>query len=99
MPFVTELLYAHRVPYVAALALISIACAGCSPDRSTRLSESDLSNPFASQREATVAPRRHLQRHSCGGSSVANCRNMPVSHPIDVMLPSRGGFVCFIVIA
>jgi len=56
MPCVTELLCAHRVPYVAALALISFACAGCSPDRSTRLSESDLSNPFASQPEATVPP-------------------------------------------
>ena len=56
MPCVTELLCAHRVLHVAALALISFACAGCSPDRSTRLSESDLSNPFASQREATLPP-------------------------------------------
>jgi hypothetical protein len=56
MPCVTELLCAHRVSHVAALALISFACAGCSPDRSTRLSESDLSNPFASQPEATVPP-------------------------------------------
>jgi len=56
MPCVTELLCAHRVSHVAALALISFACAGCSPDRSTRLSESDLSNPFASQPEATLPP-------------------------------------------
>jgi hypothetical protein len=56
MPCVTELLCAHRVPHVAVLALISFACASCSPDRSTRLSESDLSNPFASQPEATVPP-------------------------------------------
>jgi hypothetical protein len=56
MPCVTELLCVHRVPHVAVLALISFACASCSPDRSTRLSESDLSNPFASQPEATVPP-------------------------------------------
>jgi hypothetical protein len=56
MPCVTDLLCAHRVPHVAVLALISFACASCSPDRSTRLSESDLSNPFASQPEATVPP-------------------------------------------
>jgi hypothetical protein len=56
MPCVTDLLCAHRVPCVAALALISLACAGCSADRSTRLSETDLSNPFASQPEATVPP-------------------------------------------
>jgi hypothetical protein len=56
MPCVTELLCAHRVPHVAALALISFACAGCSSDMSTRLSESGFSNPFASQPEATVPP-------------------------------------------
>jgi hypothetical protein len=56
MPCVTELLCAHRVSHVAALALISFACAGCSPDRSTRLSESDLSNPFALQPEARAPP-------------------------------------------
>jgi len=59
MPCVTELLCAHRVPCFTALALILIVT-GCSPDRSTRLSESDLSNPFASQSEAEVPPAAPL---------------------------------------
>jgi hypothetical protein len=56
MSGIVELLCSRRVPHVAALALISFACAGCSPDRSTRLSESDLSNPFALQPEARAPP-------------------------------------------
>ena len=56
MPCVTDLLCAHRAAYVAALALISLSCTGCSADRSTRLSETEISNPFASQPEPTVPP-------------------------------------------
>ena len=56
MPCVTDLLCVHRLPFVAALALVLLACAGCSADRSTRLSETDLSNPFASQPEPSIPP-------------------------------------------
>ncbi|MGH6679896.1 MAG: peptidoglycan DD-metalloendopeptidase family protein [Bradyrhizobium sp.] len=52
MSFAVELLRSRRVPHVAALALILFACAGCSAD-TTRFAEDPLSNPFASQREAT----------------------------------------------
>lgn len=52
MSFAVELLRSRRVPHVAALALISFAVAGCSAD-TTRFAEDPLSNPFASQREAT----------------------------------------------
>ena len=51
MSCVAELLYARRVPHVAALALISFAFAGCSADMSTRLQS--LSNPFGNQPGAT----------------------------------------------
>src|ERR1700676_733853 len=67
---VVELLCARRVPHVAVLALVSIGFAGCSADMSTRLSQNSLSNPFASQAEATGAvppatvERRELPQYS-----------------------------------
>jgi murein DD-endopeptidase MepM/ murein hydrolase activator NlpD len=67
---VAELLCSRRVPYVAALALISFGFAGCSADMSTRLSQDPFSNPFASQPEATgsvaapAAERRELPQYS-----------------------------------
>jgi murein DD-endopeptidase MepM/ murein hydrolase activator NlpD len=70
MPRVVELLCSRRAPHVAALALISIAFAGCSADMSTRLSQDSFSNPFESQRDATgsVPPapvgRRDLPQYS-----------------------------------
>jgi murein DD-endopeptidase MepM/ murein hydrolase activator NlpD len=70
MPRVVELLYSRRVPHVAALALISIGFAGCSADMSSRLSQNSLSNPFASQPEATgsvptpAVERRELPQYS-----------------------------------
>jgi murein DD-endopeptidase MepM/ murein hydrolase activator NlpD len=68
MSRVAELLYSRRVPQVAALALMSIGFAGCSADMSTRLSQDQFSNPFASQPEATgsvqPAPRRELPQYA-----------------------------------
>jgi murein DD-endopeptidase MepM/ murein hydrolase activator NlpD len=68
MSRVAELLYSRRVPQVAALALMSIGFAGCSADMSTRLSQDQFSNPFASQPEATGSvqptPRRELPQYA-----------------------------------
>jgi murein DD-endopeptidase MepM/ murein hydrolase activator NlpD len=68
MSRVVGLLYSRRVPQVAALALMSIGFAGCSADMSTRLSQDQFSNPFASQPEATgsvqPAPRRELPQYA-----------------------------------
>ena len=64
MSRVVELLSSRRVPQVAALALMSIGFAGCSADMSTRLSQNSLSNPFASQSEATGSvPAPVVERH------------------------------------
>jgi murein DD-endopeptidase MepM/ murein hydrolase activator NlpD len=65
-----ELLCSRRFPHVAVLALMSIGFAGCSADMSTRLSENPLSNPFASQPEATgsvqtsAVERRELPQYA-----------------------------------
>jgi LysM repeat protein len=68
MSRVVGLLYSRRVPQVAALALMSMGVAGCSADMSTRLSQDQFSNPFASQPEATgsvqPAPRRELPQYA-----------------------------------
>jgi murein DD-endopeptidase MepM/ murein hydrolase activator NlpD len=68
MSCVVGLLYSRRVPQVAALALMSFGFAGCSADMSTRLSQDQFSNPFASQPEATgsvqPAPRRELPQYA-----------------------------------
>jgi murein DD-endopeptidase MepM/ murein hydrolase activator NlpD len=70
MSRVVELLCSRRVPHVAALALMSFGFAGCSADMSTRLSQNSLSNPFASQPEATgsvptpAVERRELPQYS-----------------------------------
>jgi murein DD-endopeptidase MepM/ murein hydrolase activator NlpD len=64
MSRVVELLCSRRVPHVAVLALMSIGFAGCSADMSTRLSQNPLSNPFASQSEATGSvPAPAVERH------------------------------------
>jgi murein DD-endopeptidase MepM/ murein hydrolase activator NlpD len=57
MSRVAELLRSRRMPQVAVLALMSVGFAGCSADMQTRLSDSSLSNPFASQPEATGSVR------------------------------------------
>src|SRR4051794_11720329 len=70
MSIVVALRCSRRVPHAAALALISFGLAGCSADMSTRLSQNSISNPFASQPEATgavpapVIERRDLPQYS-----------------------------------
>jgi murein DD-endopeptidase MepM/ murein hydrolase activator NlpD len=65
-----ELICSRRLPHAAVLALMSIGFAGCSADMQTRLSQDSLSNPFASQPEATgsvparTAERRELSQYS-----------------------------------
>ncbi|QAU46919.1 LysM peptidoglycan-binding domain-containing M23 family metallopeptidase [Bradyrhizobium guangzhouense] len=56
MSVVAELLYSRRVPQVAVLALISFGFAGCSADMSSRLSQSNFSNPFESTGSVQQAP-------------------------------------------
>src|SRR3954451_9313501 len=54
MSVAAELLYSRRVPQVAVLALISFSFAGCSADMSSRMSQSNFSNPFASDQTGSV---------------------------------------------
>jgi len=60
---VVELLYSRRVPQVAVLALMSFAFAGCSADMSSRLSQSNFSNPFSQESTGSVhqAPQQQSQ--------------------------------------
>ncbi|RTM09470.1 MAG: LysM peptidoglycan-binding domain-containing protein [Bradyrhizobiaceae bacterium] len=62
MSAVAELLYSRRVPQVAVLALISFSFAGCSADMSSRLSQSNFSNPFASEQTGSVQHAPPQQR-------------------------------------
>lgn len=62
MSAVAELLYSRRVPQVAVLALISFSFAGCSADMSSRLSQSNFSNPFASEQTGSVQHPPQQQR-------------------------------------
>jgi murein DD-endopeptidase MepM/ murein hydrolase activator NlpD len=55
MSRVVEFLGWRRPLQFAALVLVSVSCAGCSGDVSTRLSQNPFSNPFSSQAEATGA--------------------------------------------
>lgn len=68
MSAVAELLYSRRVPQVAVLALISFSFAGCSADMSSRLSQSNFSNPFASEQAGSVQqpppPQRELPQYA-----------------------------------
>jgi murein DD-endopeptidase MepM/ murein hydrolase activator NlpD len=65
---VAELLYSRRVPQFAVLALISFSFAGCSGDMSSRLSQTNFSNPFASQDSTgsvqQAPPQRELPQYS-----------------------------------
>ncbi|MCA1388402.1 LysM peptidoglycan-binding domain-containing M23 family metallopeptidase [Bradyrhizobium sp. BRP19] len=67
MSAVAELLYSRRVPQVAVLALISFSFAGCSADMSSRLSQTNFSNPFASEQTGSVQqppPQRELPQYA-----------------------------------
>jgi murein DD-endopeptidase MepM/ murein hydrolase activator NlpD len=91
-----ELLCSRRVPHVAALALISFGFAGCSADMQTRLSQSSLSNPFASQPEATgsVPPaaveRRELPQNSRPQSQYQSEALPPIEAPQSYPAASGG---------
>ncbi|MDO9296576.1 peptidoglycan DD-metalloendopeptidase family protein [Bradyrhizobium sp.] len=85
MSRVVELLYSRRVPHVAALALMSFGFAGCSSDMQTRLSQNNLSNPFASQPDTTssvrtpAVERRELPQYS---RPQAQYQSQPLPPPI-----------------
>ncbi|MDN4981944.1 LysM peptidoglycan-binding domain-containing M23 family metallopeptidase [Bradyrhizobium sp. WYCCWR 13022] len=67
MSVVAELLYSRRVPQVAVLALISFSFAGCSADMSSRLSQSNFSNPFAESTgsvQQAPPPQRELPQYA-----------------------------------
>ncbi|MCK1519048.1 LysM peptidoglycan-binding domain-containing M23 family metallopeptidase [Bradyrhizobium sp. 17] len=68
MSVAAELLYSRRVPQVAVLALISFSFAGCSADMSSRMSQSNFSNPFAQESTGSVQqappPQRELPQYS-----------------------------------
>jgi murein DD-endopeptidase MepM/ murein hydrolase activator NlpD len=62
MSAVAELLCSRRVPQVAVLALISFGFAGCSADMSSRLSQANFPNPFASQDSTGSVQQAPAQR-------------------------------------
>ena len=70
MSSVAELLCSRRKPQVAALALISVAFAGCSADTHSRFSQSTFSNPFSRQETTASVPQQQLPQY-----------NRPVTQP------------------
>jgi murein DD-endopeptidase MepM/ murein hydrolase activator NlpD len=97
MPGIVELLCSRRVPHVAALALISFGFAGCSADMSSRLSQDSLSNPFASQPEATgsvpapAVERRELPQHARPQAALSPAVSAPKSYSVASAGVSGGG--------
>ena len=60
---VVELFRSRRVPQAAALALMAFGFAGCSADSSSRFSQVNFANPFATQPEATASvPTAQVER-------------------------------------
>src|SRR5262245_49144171 len=92
MSQLVELLRSRRVPQAAALALISVAFAGCSADSSTRFQASNFSNPFASQPEATASvPQAAVERQELPQSSRPSTPPPPsVAAPQSYPAPSQG---------
>ncbi|MCP3470124.1 LysM peptidoglycan-binding domain-containing M23 family metallopeptidase [Bradyrhizobium sp. CCGUVB1N3] len=85
MSALAELLYSRRVPHVAVLALISFGFAGCSADMSSRLSQSNFSNPFASQ-DATgtvqqAPPQRELPQYARPQTQPGAYQSQPLPPP------------------
>jgi murein DD-endopeptidase MepM/ murein hydrolase activator NlpD len=82
---VAELLYSRRVPQVAVLALISFSFAGCSADMSSRLSQSNFSNPFASESTGSVPqappPQRELPQYSRPQTQPGYYQSQPLPPP------------------
>ncbi|MCK1713155.1 MULTISPECIES: LysM peptidoglycan-binding domain-containing M23 family metallopeptidase [unclassified Bradyrhizobium] len=85
MSAVAELLYSRRVPQVAVLALISFSFAGCSADMSSRLSQSNFSNPFASESTGSVQPapppQRELPQYSRPQTQPGYYQSQPLPPP------------------
>lgn len=85
MSAVAELLYSRRVPQVAVLALISFSFAGCSADMSSRLSQSNFSNPFASDQTGSVQqappPQRELPQYSRPQTQPGYYQSQPLPPP------------------
>lgn len=84
MSVVAELLYSRRVPQIAVLALISFSFAGCSADMSSRLSQSNFSNPFASESTGAVqqpAPQRELPQYARPQTPPGYYQSQPLPPP------------------
>ncbi|MET4384711.1 murein DD-endopeptidase MepM/ murein hydrolase activator NlpD [Bradyrhizobium sp. F1.4.3] len=85
MSVVAELLYSRRVPQVAVLALISFSFAGCSADMSSRLSQSNFSNPFASEQTGSVQqappPQRELPQYARPQTQPGYYQSQPLPPP------------------
>ncbi|MDA9422162.1 MULTISPECIES: peptidoglycan DD-metalloendopeptidase family protein [Bradyrhizobium] len=85
MSAVAELLYSRRVPQVAVLALISFSFAGCSADMSSRLSQSNFSNPFASESTGSVQqappPQRELPQYARPQTQPGHYQSQPLPPP------------------
>jgi murein DD-endopeptidase MepM/ murein hydrolase activator NlpD len=84
MSVVAELLYSRRVPQVAVLALISFCFAGCSADTQSRLSQSNFSNPFASEQTGSVQqapPQRELPQYSRPQTQPGYYQSQPLPPP------------------
>ncbi|MBR0910114.1 LysM peptidoglycan-binding domain-containing M23 family metallopeptidase [Bradyrhizobium japonicum] len=85
MSIVAELLYSRRVPQVAVLALISFSFAGCSADMSSRLSQSNFSNPFSSDQTGSVQqappPQRELPQYSRPQTQPGYYQSQPLPPP------------------
>jgi len=101
MSRIAELLRSRRVPQVAVLALMSVGFAGCSADMQTRLSDTSISNPFASQPEATAsvrppaAERRELPQYARPQSQNSQYQSQALPPPAvaapQSYAPSSGG--------
>lgn len=100
MSAVVELLCSRRVPQVAVLALMSFAFAGCSADMSSRLSQSNFSNPFASEQTGSVQqappPQRELPQYARPQTQSGSYQSQPlpppaVSAPQSYPVASGGG--------
>lgn len=99
MSVVAELLYSRRVPQVAVLALISLSFAGCSADMSSRLSQSNFSNPFSQDSTGSVQqappPQRELPQYSRPQTQPGSYQSQPlppaVSAPQSYPVAAGGG--------
>src|SRR3569623_3550360 len=84
MSGIVELLYSRRVPQVAVLALMSFAFAGCSADMSSRLSQSNFSNPFSQENTGSVQqapPQRELPQYARPQTQPGVYQSQPLPPP------------------